>query len=66
MLTLHILNVYVDKIKKHQFKFTFNHNTLNYLAFIFIASFIAESSATGREDKQTKCYNAEHTFATAG
>ena len=24
MLTLHILNVYVDKIQKHQFKFTFN------------------------------------------
>ena len=38
--------------------------TLNYSAFIFVASFIAENSATRREDKQTKCNNAEHTFAT--
>ena len=35
--------------------YLFNNNTFNYILFVFISSFVAESSATGWEDKQPKC-----------
>ena len=51
------------------------HTNINSLTIIHLISLrlfsfnhalLKLNSATGREDKQTKFNNAEHTFATAG
>ena len=45
-------------------------NSIIHLIILRLFSFnhllLKLNSATGREDKQTKFINAEHTFATAG
>ena len=58
---------------KNNAKLYFTHTQINNLtkyiklfSVYFRCIIFAENSSTGREDKQTKCNNAEHTFATAG